>query len=432
MNKRKRILGAFILMSLAVAAAGLQSQIRDVDRRVAAVVQEILPDLIAVRRDIHANPELSLQETRTAALVAERFKALGLEVRTGIGGHGVLGILRGGKPGPVVGLRGDMDALPIVEETSLPFASKVRAVRDGKEYGVMHACGHDIHTTVLLGVATVLSRLQKEIAGTVLFVAQPAEEYGGGAAEMIKEGVFKDIKPAAMFAFHVDDTAPAGVIKYVPGFAMANVDSAAISVLSEGCHGANPNLCVDPIVVGSQIVVALQVMIARQLNVHNDTVITVGSFHAGSASNIIPERADLRVTIRTYGDDQRRLVREKIERTVANVCAAAGARYTLDYEIGTPATYNDPALIGDAAAVAERILGKANVKQDSPDMGGEDFSYFAREVPSAMLFLGVEPKGATATLHSPYFVVDEDGIGVGVRVMTAVLLDKLERLRAKK
>jgi len=428
----KRILGAFILMSLAFGAAGLYAQVRDVDRRIASVVQEVLPDLIAVRRNIHANPELSLQETRTAVLVADRFKALGLEVRTEIGGHGVLGILRGAKPGPVVGLRGDMDALPIVEETGLPFASKVRAVRDGKEYGVMHACGHDIHTTVLLGVATVLSRLQKEIAGTVLFVAQPAEEYGGGAAAMIKDGVFKDIKPAAMFAFHVDDTAPAGVIKYVPGFAMANVDSAAISVLSEGCHGANPNLCVDPIVVGSQIVVALQVMIARQLNVHNDTVITVGSFHAGSASNIIPERADLRATIRTYADAQRRLVREKIERTIANVCAAAGARYTLDYEMGTPATYNDPALIADAVAVAERILGKANVIRDLPDMGGEDFSYFAREMPSAMLFLGVEPKGATATIHSPYFVADEDGIGVGVRVMTAVLLDKLDRLRAKK
>jgi amidohydrolase len=434
MKKRNRILGAFILISLAIGTAGLYAQVRNVDRRIAAVIQEILPDLIAIRRDIHANPELSLQETRTAALVADRFKALGFEVRTEIGGHGVLGILRGAKPGPVVGLRGDMDALPITEETGLPFASKVRAVRDGKEYGVMHACGHDIHTTVLLGVATVLSRLQKEIAGTVLFIAQPAEEYGrgGGAAEMIKEGVFKDIKPAAMFAFHVDDTAPAGVIKYVPGFAMANVDSAAISVLSDGCHGANPNLCVDPIVVGSQIVVAIQVMIARQLNVHNDTVITVGSFYAGSASNIIPERADLRATIRTYGEDQRRLVREKIERTVASVCAAAGARYTLDYQMGTPATYNDPVLIGDAAAVAERILGKANVKQDLPDMGGEDFSYFAREAPSAMLFLGVEPKGATATVHSPYFVADEDGIGVGVRVMTAVLLDKLERLRTKK
>lgn len=429
MHKRHRIVGAFALLFLASGAPGLHAQIRDVDRRIASIVQEILPDLIAVRRDIHANPELSLQEARTAALVAERFKALGLEVRTGIGGHGVLGILRGGKPGPIVGMRGDMDALPITEETGLPFASKARGVRSGKEYGVMHACGHDLHTTVLLGVATVLSRFKKEIAGAVLFVAQPAEEYGGGAAAMLRDGVFKDIKPAAMFSLHVDDTAPAGVIKYVPGFAMANVDSASFSVLSEGCHGANPDICVDPIVVASQIVVALQVMISRQLDVHNDTVITVGSFHAGTASNIIPERADLRATIRTYGEAQRRLVREKIERTIANICAAAGARFTLDYEMGTPATYNDPGLIADAVSVAERILGKANVIKDLPDMGGEDFSFFAREVPSAMLFVGVEPKGSTATVHSPYFVADEDGIGVGIRVLAAVLLDKFDRLK---
>jgi len=420
-----------MLISLAAGAAGLQAQVRDVDHRIAAIVQEITPDLIAVRRDIHANAELSLQEKRTAALVAERLKALGLEVRTNIGGHGVLGVLRGAKPGPVVGYRADMDALPIVEETNLPFASKVKGIRDGKEYGVMHACGHDIHTTVLLGVAAVLSRLQKELAGTVLFVAQPAEEYGGGADTMIRDGVFKDIKPAAMYAYHVDDTAPAGAVKYVPGYALANVDSASFSVLSEGCHGASPHLCVDPIVVASQIVVALQVMVARQLDVHDDTVVTVGSFHAGSAANIIARQADLLATIRTYGDAQRRRVKEKIERTIAEICAASGARYTLDYRIGTPATYNDPALIADAVAVAERILGKANVIQEKPEMGGEDFSYFAREVPSTMLLLGVEPKGSTAVLHSPYFAADEDGIGVGVRVMAAVLLDKLDRLQNK-
>jgi amidohydrolase len=241
--------------------------------------------------------------------------------------------------------------------------------------------------------------------------------------------VFRDIKPAAMFALHVDDSAPAGAIKYVPGYAMANVDSASFSILSEGCHGADPDACVDPIVVASQIVIALQVMISRQVDVHNDTVITVGSFHAGTVSNIIPERADLKATIRTYGDEPRKLIREKIERTIANICEASGAKYTLEYYFGTPATYNDPALTMDAVAVAERVLGKENVVKDTPGMGGEDFSYFGREVPAAMLYLGVEPKGSTATLHSPYFVADEDGIAVGVRVMSAVLLDKLDRLR---
>ncbi len=429
MNKNALSAAAASLLIFGAAAAN-PAQVRDADRRISAIVQEIGPELIAVRRDIHAHPELSTQETRTAALVADRFKALGLEVRTGIAGTGVLGILRGGKPGPVVGLRGDMDALPITEDTGLPFASTVRAVLGGRETGVMHACGHDIHTTVLMGVATVLSRLRPEIAGTVLFIAQPAEESVGGAARMIREGVFRDIKPAAMFGVHVDDSAPAGVIKYVPGYAMANVDSAALSVLSEGGHGAHPNICVDPIVVASQIVVALQVLVARQIDVHDDTVITVGSFHAGTVSNIIPERADLKATVRTFGDDQRKVVREKIERTIANICEASGAKYTLEYSFGTPATYNDPALTMEAVAVAERLLGKANVVRDAPGMGGEDFSYFGREMPAAMLYLGVEPKGSTATLHSPLFTADEDGIAVGVRVLSAVLLDKLDRLGA--
>lgn len=402
-----------------------------IDEKIDSIVKEILPELISLRRDIHTYPELSLQETRTSALVADRLKALGLEVKTGIGGMGVLGILRGGKPGPAVGLRADMDALPITEDTGLAFASKERAVRNGKEFGVMHACGHDIHTTVLLGVASVLARLKSDVNGTVLFVAQPAEEHGDGARRMLEDGVFRDIKPAAMFALHVDDTAPAGWIKYVPGYALANVDTFTLTIFSEGCHGANAHLCVDPIVVGAQVVVSLQVMVARQLDVHRDTVITVGSFHAGSASNIIPERADLQATIRTYGDDQRRLVREKIERTIANICAATGARYSLGYALGTPAMYNDPDLTKKAVTIAERVIGKANVIQDLPDMGGEDFSFFAREVPSVLLLLGVQPKGATATLHSPYFVADEAGIPVGVRVMSAVILDALTHRESK-
>jgi amidohydrolase len=413
--------------------AGLFSdapQMTNVDQRIAALTKEISPGLIPIRRDIHQHAELSLQEKRTSALVAEYFTKLGFEVRTEIGGHGVVGLLRGGKPGPMVGMRADMDALPIVEETGLPFASEEKAVRDGKEYGTMHACGHDVHTTVMLGVAAVLARMKADLPGTVLFVAQPAEEYGDGASAMLRDGVFREAKPEAMFAYHVDDTAPAGVIKYVPGYALANVDSFRLAILSEGCHGANPNLCVDPIVVGAQVVIALQVMIARQLDVRRDTVITVGSFHAGSASNIVPQRADLVATIRTYGEVQRKLVREKIERTIANVCAAAGARYTLDYNLGTPATYNNPDLMKEAVAVAERLLGRENVVQDVPDMGGEDFAYFAREVPSAMLFLGVEPKGSKATLHSPYFIADENAIPAGVRVMASILWDYLSRHKA--
>jgi len=415
---------------LLVLRFDLYPQTPPLDRKIEEIVRAIAPDMVALRRDIHAHPELSLEEKRTAALVADRFKALGLEVRTGIGGTGVLAVLRGGKPGPVVGFRADLDALPVTEETGLPFASKERAVRDGREVGVMHACGHDVHTTVLLGVATVLARLKSDIAGTILFVAQPAEEGGDGARRMLEDGLFREVKPAAMFAFHVDDSAPAGVIKYVPGYVMANSDSFSLAIFSEGCHGANAHLCLDPIVVGAQVVLALQVMISRQIDVHHDTVITVGSFHAGSASNIVPQRADLKATVRTYGDDQRRLVREKVERTIAGVCQAAGARYSVDYTYGLPATYNDPELTKQAAVVAARVVGKANVVQGEAGMIAEDFSYFGREAPAALLRLGTQPKGGTATLHSPYFMVDEDSIPVGIRVMSAILLDALARLKS--
>ncbi|MBM3293921.1 MAG: amidohydrolase [Candidatus Aminicenantes bacterium] len=430
MPKRLSALSLTLVVGLLMPVSA-QAQAKTVDKAIEALTAEALPRLIEIRRDIHEHAELSLQETRTAALVADYWKTLGLEVRTSVGGTGVVGLLRGGKPGPAVGMRADMDALPIVEETGLPFASRRKAVRDGREYGTMHACGHDIHTTVMLGVSTVLAKMKADLPGTVIFVAQPAEEHGDGALSMLKDGVFRFGKPEAMFAFHVDDTAPAGVIKYVPGDALANVDGFRLAVLSEGCHGANPDLCVDPIVVGAQIVIALQVMVSREISVHRNTVVTVGSFHAGSASNIIPPRADLQATVRTYGEDQRRLVRDKIERTVSALCAAAGARYELEYDFGTPSVHNDPALMKEAVETAARVLDPKNVVQELPDMGGEDFAYFAREVPSALLLLGVQPPGATATLHSPFFVADENAIPIGVRVMAATLWDYLGRRAGK-
>jgi amidohydrolase len=428
---KKSMLFLFLLsLFLLGPRSDLYSQAQPLDRKIEEIVRAITPDIIALRRDIHAHPELSLAERRTAALLADRLKALGLEVRTAIGGTGVLAVLRGGKPGPVVGYRTEMDALPVTEETGLPFASKERASLDGRDVGVMHACGHDSHMAIFLGVATVLERLKSDIAGTVLFVAQPAEEIGEGAKRMLEDGVFRDVKPAAMFAFHVDDSAPAGVIKYVPGYVVANADTFSLTIFSEGCHGASPHMCVDPVVVGAQAVLALQVMISRQLDVHHDTVITVGSFHAGSASNVIPQRADLKATVRTYGHDQRRLVREKIERTIAGLCQAAGARYDFQYSQGIPSAYNDPELTKRAAAVASRLLGQTNVVEGEPRMVAEDFSYYGRERPAALLWLGAQPQGATATLHSPYFTVDEDAIPVGMRVMSAILLDALARLKS--
>jgi amidohydrolase len=429
---KKRILLLILTASILLfSGRALPAAAQKLDGRVEAIVTRITASLIDIRRDIHCHPELSMEETRTAAIAADYFRKLGLEVRVGIGGTGVLGILRGAKPGPVVGMRGDMDALPITEETGLPFASKARGIRDGREVGIMHACGHDIHTTMLLGVAHVLSELKKDLPGTVLFVAQPAEEHGDGANEMLKDGLFKDVKPEAMFAYHVDDRFKAGLIAYCPGDMTANVDGFDLTVESAGCHGASPWSCVDPIVVGAQIVTALQVMLAREIDVNRNAVITVGAFHAGSAPNVIPEKAELEATVRNYGEDQRLLIKEKVERLVKNICEAAGAPYKLDYRIGIPSVYNDPGLLREILPTVERILGgKQFIKEVLPEMGGEDFSHFSRLAPSVMLWLGCVPPDVESTqVHSPTFIADEKCIPVGLNVMSAVILDYLSARR---
>jgi amidohydrolase len=422
-----------ILILIPLAGYPLQARDKDTAKAIDRAVSDLAPGITKIQEDIHSHPELSMQETRTAALVADYFRKLGLEVRTGIGGTGVLGILRGGKPGPVIGMRGDMDALPITEETGLPYASTAKGVRDGRETGIMHACGHDFHTSILLGVAAVMAGLKDDLPGTILFIAQPGEEWGDGADVMLRDGLFRDIKPQALFAFHVEDTIPAGTIKYTPGWAGANCDGFVLKVLSEGCHGAGPSSCVDPIVVGAQIVVALQVMVAREIDVHNDTVVTVGTFHAGSASNIIPREAVLQATVRSYGEDQRQTLKRKIERLVSNICGAAGAKFALDYYFATPALYNDPALMAEILPTVEKALGgKQFLVQDPPEMGGEDFSYFAKEVPSVMLDLGVMPEGKEEiSVHSPYFVADQKAIPIGMRIMSRILWEYGLRHRTK-
>ncbi len=428
MKKRPLAASVLILTVLAVApvvrAAAYPAT--PLEKKVKALTDKLAPELIAIRQDIHCHPELGLQETRTSAIVADYFRKLGLDVRTGYAKTGVIAILKGGKPGPVVAMRGDMDALPITEETGLPFASKEKTVVEGRETGVMHACGHDIHTTVLLGVAAVLASVKAELPGTVVFVAQPAEEIeGGGASPMITEGAFRDIVPEAFFAYHVDDTLKAGKIGYTSGFMTANVDDFDLRIDSEGCHGANPNLCVDPVVVGAEIVTALQVMISREISVRNDTVITVGSFHAGSARNIIPQSAKLEATARSYGEAQRQALKEKITRLVTGICEAAGAPFSLDFKIGTASVYNDPALTAGALATAERVLGsKAALVEQKPEMGGEDFSYFGKIAPAVMFNLGVVPPELEATaVHSPTFIADEAAIPIGVDLMANIIFD---------
>ena len=431
--KKPMTAGLIVLVAFAILPRPAHSA-TPAEKKIKALTDKIAPDLIAMREDIHSHPELGLQERRTSALAADYLRKLGLEVRTGFATTGVLGVLKGGKPGPVVAMRADMDALPITEETGLPFESKERATIDGREVGLMHACGHDIHTTVLLGVASVLAQMKSELPGTVLFILQPGEECCAGAEKMIQDGAFKDDKPQAFFAYHVDDTLKAGKLGYSPGFSSANVDGFRLVINSEGCHGANPNLCVDPIVVGSQIVIALQVMISRELDVNHNAVITVGSFHAGTAPNIIPRSAELNATVRNYGEDQRQLLKEKITRLVTNLCGAAGATFQLSYEIGTPSVYNDPALLKEVLPVAERVLGgKAALVEELPEMGGEDYAYFAKLAPAVMLGLGVVPVDRDKTsVHSPTFVADEAGIPLGVNLMANVILDYQTRHARKK
>jgi amidohydrolase len=411
--KRSRAAILAILLTFSLLPGRLTPAATPVEKRIKSLSDGLAAGLIGIREDIHCHPELGLQERRTSALVADYLRKLGLEVRTGVA---------------------DMDALPLTEETGLPFESHERAVVNGRETGLMHACGHDIHTTVLLGVAAVLSKLRAELPGTVLFIVQPGEECCAGAEKMIQDGIFRDAKPQAFFAYHVDDTLKAGKVGYTPGLSSANVDGFRLVIKSEGCHGASPQLCVDPIVVGAQIVIALQVMVSREIDVNHNAVVTVGSFHAGTAPNIIPRSAELIATVRNYGDDQRQLLKDKITRLVTNVCGAAGAAFDLSYEFGTPSVNNDRDLLKEVLPVAERVLGgKTALVEELPEMGGEDYAYFARLAPAVMLGLGVVPADRDRTaVHSPTFVADEAAIPLGVNLMADIIMDYQTRHARKK
>lgn len=403
--------------------------------RIDAAAKRVEASVIATRRDIHQHPELGNREFRTAKIVADRLRALGIEVQEKVAHTGVVGLLRGGKPGKVVALRADMDALPVTEQVDLPFASKVRTTYNGQEVGVMHACGHDAHVAILLGVAEVLAGVREELPGTVKFIFQPAEEgppagEEGGAQLMVKEGVLANPKVDAIFGLHVGSRFATGEIAYKPQGMMAAVDSLKIVVHGKQTHGAYPWLGVDPIVVASQIVLGLQTIPSRQVDATlAPSVVTVGAIHGGVRGNIIPDQVEMIGTIRSLDAKMRDEIHARIRRTAESIATAAGARAEVTIDNGYPITYNDPALTESFVPTLRKVAGAEKVLLVNPVLGAEDFSFYQQNVPGLFFWLGTRPPSQTPeqapSNHSPLFFVDESGLGLGVRALAQLAVDYL-------
>jgi amidohydrolase len=395
---------------------------------VAESLDSVMPRVVEWRRDIHAHPELGNREFRTAALIAQHLRSLGMEVQTGVAHTGVVGVLRGGE-GPVVALRADMDALPVTEQVDLPFASKVTAEYNGEEVGVMHACGHDNHVAILMGVAEVLAGMGDNLPGTVKFIFQPAEEGApegeeGGAELMLREGAFESPAPDVVFGLHVFPF-PVGTVATRPAGLMASSDFMRITVQGRQTHGAVPWAGVDPIVTASQIVLGLQTIASRQLDATlTPSIITVGKIGGGVRNNIIPESVTMEGTIRTFDQNTRADIHQRIRRTAENIAAAAGATADVYIDLGYPVTYNNPELYRDMAPTLRRVAGDGFIEAQQTTTA-EDFSLFANEVPGLFLFLGVAPDdpALVAPNHSPRFYADERALPVGVKTLTALTLD---------
>lgn len=425
------IVAVWAVGSIALLAPVGSAAAQDLTGRIDEAVARHVEEITELRHHIHQFPELGNREFETAALVAEHLRALGLEVETEVAHTGVVAILRGGRPGPVVAVRADMDALPVTEETPYPFASRVRTEWMGQEVGVMHACGHDIHTAVQLGVASVLADLRDEIPGTVKFIFQPAEEgppegERGGAELMVEEGVLDEPRPAAIFGLHSFSEMEVGTVGFTSGPALAAVDHFSIDITGRQAHGAAPHLGVDPIVVAAEVVQALQTIRSRNLDPLQPSVITVGIIRGGQRFNIIPEEVHLEGTVRTYDPEVRDAVERRMDEIVAGITAAHGAHYVLDYDRGTPATINDRELGAMMLPTLERVVGADNLVDLPPTMGGEDFAIFANAVPGFFYRLGtVKPGTTSGGHHRPDFMADDASLPVGMRVMSNLLIDFL-------
>ena len=404
-----------------------------------AVLPRVVPTAIAARHTIHEHPELGNREFETAKLIAAHLRSLGMEVRTGVAHTGVIGILRGGQPGPVVAIRADMDALPVTEQVEIPFKSIVRTKYNGMDVGVMHACGHDIHVAVQLGVASVLAGMRDRIPGTVMFIFQPAEEMAPdgeewGAQLMIKEGIFRDLKPSAVFGLHAAAGMPVGVLAYRMGPTSAASDVFRITFKGKQAHGAYPQMSVDPVVMGSQAVMAFQTIRSRNVAPLEPSVLSVGIFRSGERNNIIPAEAYLEGTVRTYSGETRDLIERRMREISDGIAAAAGGAVDFRYIRGYPSTINDSTLARRMAPSLERVVGKQNVLAGGqPGMAGEDFSYYANEVPGFFYSLGVTKAGTTTGgHHTPTFQADDSAIPVGIKAMTTLVLDFLNGAAATK
>lgn len=415
--------------ALALAPAALGAQQYDAD--VARAVDRITPQITEIRHHLHQNPELSNREFKTAERVAAHLRALGMEVKTGVAHTGVVGILRGGRPGPVVAVRADMDALPVTEDTPYPFKSTVRSEYLGQQVGVSHACGHDIHTAVQMGVATILSGMKERVPGTVLFVFQPAEEGSppgeeGGAALMLKQGVFDAPKPSAVIGLHTFAQMEVGKVGYTPGPAMAAADRFVVRIRGRQSHGASPHLAIDPVVMASQAVLSLQTIRSRNLSPFEPSVVTVGMIRGGERNNIIPEMVELHGTVRTFDPAVQEQVERRMREILDGVTRAGGGSYEMQYEHQTPVTVNHRALADRLRPTMERVMGAENVVDVAPTTGAEDFGFFANTVPGFFYRLGtVKPGTKSGDHHTPTFMADDASLPIGMRVMTTLLLDYL-------
>jgi len=427
---KQLLLPSFLLISLLSTA-----QTDPMRTAVAAQASKVEPKVIAWRRDFHEHPELGNRETRTAGIIAKHLQDLGMEVQTGVGVTGVVGILKGGKPGPVVALRADMDGLPVTERVPVPFASKVKAQYNGQEVGVMHACGHDTHVAILMGVAEVLTSMKKDIKGTVKFIFQPAEEGApkgeeGGAELMVKQGVLENPKVDVIFGLHINSQTEVGKITYRPGGVMAAVNDMRIVIKGRQAHGASPWSSIDPIVVSAQIINSLQTVVSRNLNItQNAGVVTIGSIHGGVRSNIIPEQVEMFGTIRTLGKDDEKMVIDRIRTIATKTAEAAGAvaEVEIPYSSHYPVTFNDLALTSQMLPSLQKSAGADKVVLIPAATGAEDFSFFQEKVPGLFIFLGGMPKGkdpvTSPSHHTPDFFIDESGFTLGVNTLANLTLD---------